>query len=76
MQMMAPAEMGNVIRKCAVFGCADVIVCERGTSFGYGNLIVDPLSFPQLKALGVPVTFDVTHALQLPGALGTPMPNE
>ena len=70
MQMMAPHEMGNVLRKCEALGHDQLIVCERGTSFGYGNLVVDPLSFPQLKAFGYPVTFDVTHALQMPGALG------
>ena len=70
MQGMAPDEMANVVAKARAFGAADVIVCERGTTFGYGNLVVDPLAFGRLKALGVPVTFDVTHALQLPGARG------
>jgi 2-dehydro-3-deoxyphosphooctonate aldolase (KDO 8-P synthase) len=71
MQMMAPADVENIARKCEGFGNGRIVVCERGTSFGYGNLIVDPLAFPQMKALGLPVTFDVTHALQLPGGLGT-----
>ena len=71
MQLMAPADMGNVVDKCRHFGSADVVVCERGTAFGYGNLVVDPLAFGALKDLGVPVTFDVTHALQLPGGRGT-----
>ena len=71
MQMMAPAEMANVVEKCAAFGGSRLIVCERGASFGYGNLVVDPTSFTELKALGTPVAFDVTHALQQPGALGS-----
>ncbi len=70
MQMMAPHEMGNVLRKCEALGNDQLMICERGTSFGYGNLVVDPLAFPQLKTFGYPVTFDVTHALQRPGALG------
>lgn len=70
MQMMAPADMAPAVDKCAALGARHVAVCERGTLFGYGRLIVDPLAFVELKALGVPVTFDVTHALQLPGALG------
>lgn len=70
MQMMAPLEMGNVLEKCRAFGASGVILCERGTSLGYGNLVVDPLSFPQLRSLGAPVSFDVTHSLQLPGGLG------
>lgn len=67
MQMMAPEEMGAVLKKCAHFGQDQVILCERGTQFGYGQLIVDPLSFPLLKTFGAPVSFDVTHALQQPG---------
>lgn len=67
MQMLAPHEMQAIIDKCGVFGQDQVILCERGTSFGYGNLVVDPLSFSQLKSLGVPVSFDVTHSLQKPG---------
>ena len=70
MQMMAPHEMGNVLKKCEALGNDQLMICERGTSFGYGNLVVDPLAFPQLKTFGYPVTFDVTHALQMPGALG------
>lgn len=67
MQMLAPFEMQAIIEKCVHFGNQQVILCERGSSFGQGQLIVDPLSFPQLKALQVPVSFDVTHSLQLPG---------
>lgn len=67
MQMLAPYEMQGVLKKCRQFDHHQVILCERGTSFGYGNLVVDPLSFTQLKSLGAPVSFDVTHSLQLPG---------
>jgi len=70
MQGMSPRSMANVVAKANALGARGVIVCERGTSFGYENLVVDPLAFGTLKALGVPVTFDVTHALQLPGAMG------
>jgi len=70
MQCMAPREMGRVLDKCLAFGKREVILCERGTLFGYHNLVVDPLSFPALKSFGSPVSFDVTHALQQPGALG------
>jgi 2-dehydro-3-deoxyphosphooctonate aldolase (KDO 8-P synthase) len=70
MQIMAASEMSNVIDKCHSLGNENIILCERGTSFGYNNLVVDPLNFSQLKALGKPVSFDVTHALQQPGGLG------
>ena len=69
MQLMAPQELRHTVEKCRSFGSkAPILLCERGTLFGYHNLVVDPLSFHQLKALNCPVTFDVTHALQLPGA--------
>ncbi len=70
MQCMAPGEMRAVASKCEALGAREVLLCERGTLFGYNNLVVDPLSFSHLKELGPPVTFDVTHALQQPGALG------
>ncbi|MCB9762991.1 MAG: 3-deoxy-8-phosphooctulonate synthase [Alphaproteobacteria bacterium] len=70
MQLMAPAEMANVRDKCRALGAEQLILCERGTMFGYHNLVVDPLSFVQLRALGCPVSFDVTHSLQQPGGLG------
>ncbi len=70
MQVMAPEEMRNVVAKCTALGQSEVIVCERGTLFGYGRLVVDPLSLSTLRALNRPVSFDVTHALQLPGGLG------
>lgn len=66
-QFMAPDDMGQVVEKCRAAGNENVLLCERGTSFGYHNLIVDMRSFPILRALGVPVVYDVTHSLQLPG---------
>jgi 2-dehydro-3-deoxyphosphooctonate aldolase (KDO 8-P synthase) len=70
MQLMAPSEMKNVLVKCHSFGAKDIILCERGTLFGYHNLVVDPLSFEQLKELNCPVSFDITHSLQQPGSQG------
>ena len=67
-QFLAPKDMKHVIAKVTGSGNAKVIVTERGVSFGYNNLVVDPRSFPMLRALGYPVVFDVTHSLQLPGA--------
>lgn len=66
-QFLAPREMAHIIRKCEEAGNDRIILCERGTSFGYNNLVVDMLGFGILKAMGVPVFFDVTHALQMPG---------
>jgi 2-dehydro-3-deoxyphosphooctonate aldolase (KDO 8-P synthase) len=67
-QFLAPNDMKHVIAKVTESGNRNVIVTERGVSFGYNNLVVDPRSFPMLRALGYPVIFDVTHSLQLPGA--------
>ncbi len=69
-QFLSPQEMGNIIHKCEQAGNDNVILCERGTSFGYNNLVVDMLGFPILKQWGNPVIFDVTHALQFPGGQG------
>jgi 2-dehydro-3-deoxyphosphooctonate aldolase (KDO 8-P synthase) len=71
MQVMAPEDMEFVLEKCSFYGNERVMVCERGTMFGYGNLVVDPLTFPKLKSFGYPVVFDVTHSLQMPGSLGS-----
>lgn len=68
MQMMAPSDVGHAAAKAQ--GAPGVILCERGTSFGPGRIVVDPLSFAALAALGWPVSFDVTHAVQTPGSLG------
>ena len=67
-QFLAPKDMKHVIAKITESGNPNVTVTERGVSFGYNNLVVDPRAFPMLRALGVPVIFDVTHSLQLPGA--------
>ena len=67
-QFLAPKDMKHVIAKVAESGNPNVIITERGVSFGYNNLVVDPRAFPMLRALGYPVVFDVTHSLQLPGA--------
>jgi 2-dehydro-3-deoxyphosphooctonate aldolase (KDO 8-P synthase) len=67
-QFLAPKDMRHVIAKITDAGNPRVLVTERGVSFGYNNLVVDPRAFPMLRALGWPVIFDVTHSLQLPGA--------
>ena len=67
MQMLAPYEMKAIIEKCNSFGNEQVILCERGTSFGYGRLILDPLSLAEMKNFTVPISLDVSHALQYPG---------
>ena len=67
-QFLAPADMRHVIAKISSAGNEQIVVTERGTSFGYNNLIVDMRAFPMLRALGYPVVYDVTHSLQLPGA--------
>jgi 2-dehydro-3-deoxyphosphooctonate aldolase (KDO 8-P synthase) len=67
-QFLAPNDMKHAIAKVTQSGNPHVLVTERGVSFGYNNLIVDPRAFPMLRALGYPVIFDVTHSLQLPGA--------
>ena len=69
-QFLSAIEMKNVIEKCMQAGNKKVILCERGNSFGYNNLIVDMINFQIMKELEVPVIFDATHSLQLPGGLG------
>jgi 2-dehydro-3-deoxyphosphooctonate aldolase (KDO 8-P synthase) len=66
-QFLAPAEMQHIIAKFKEAGNEKLMLCERGSSFGYNNLVVDMLGFPILKSFGFPVLFDVTHALQMPG---------
>jgi 2-dehydro-3-deoxyphosphooctonate aldolase (KDO 8-P synthase) len=66
-QFLAPDDVKHAIAKAADAGNPKVIVTERGTSFGYHNLVVDMRAFPMIRRLGVPVIFDVTHSLQLPG---------
>ncbi len=70
-QFMAPIEMANVVAKLEDAGAAGILITERGSSFGYHNLVVDFRSLPQLRALGHPVVFDATHSVQLPGGRGT-----
>jgi len=69
-QFLAPADMQHVVGKLAAGGCRDVLLGERGTFFGYGRLINDMRSIPQMQSLGVPVIFDATHSVQEPGGLG------
>ena len=66
-QFMAPDDMGQVVEKCRAAGNEKVLLCERGASFGYHDLVVDMRSFPIMRAFGCPVIYDVTHSLQLPG---------
>ena len=66
-QFLAPEDMKHAVAKVVDAGNPRVIITERGTSFGYHNLVVDMRAFPMMRALGVPVVFDVTHSLQLPG---------
>jgi len=66
-QFLAPDDVKHAIAKVTESGNSKVIVTERGASFGYHNLVVDMRAFPMMRALGVPVVFDVTHSLQLPG---------
>ena len=70
MQMMAPWDVKNVFKKFVELGNDNLIICERGTQFGYNNLVVDPLSVPEMKKMGYPIMFDITHSLQQPGGLG------
>ena len=67
-QFLAPRDMRHAIEKVRASGNDRVVLTERGFSFGYNNLVVDMRAFPMMRELGVPVIFDVTHSLQLPGA--------
>jgi len=69
-QFLAPWDMKSVAKKCEAFGARELMVCERGTSHGYGRLVVDMTGFRHLSATGHPVVFDATHSVQEPGALG------
>lgn len=66
-QFLAPQEMRHILNKCEEAGNSNLILCERGSSFGYNNLVVDMLGFSTMKEMGYPVMFDATHALQMPG---------
>ena len=69
-QFLAPWDIEQVVKKLERNGCQQILLTERGTSFGYNNLVVDIRSFPVMRGFGYPVLFDVTHSLQLPGGLG------
>jgi 2-dehydro-3-deoxyphosphooctonate aldolase (KDO 8-P synthase) len=69
-QFSAPGDMKHVIAKLEAGGCRNVLLCERGTFFGYGRLVNDMAAIPQMQALGAPVVFDATHSVQEPGGLG------
>jgi 2-dehydro-3-deoxyphosphooctonate aldolase (KDO 8-P synthase) len=69
-QFLAPWDAKNIVDKLRESGCEKILLTERGASFGYNNLVVDLRSFPIMRSFGVPVVFDVTHSLQLPGGLG------
>lgn len=69
-QFLSPWDAKNIVEKLNAAGCDKILLTERGASFGYNNLVVDLRSFPVMRSFGVPVVFDVTHSLQLPGGLG------
>lgn len=69
-QFLAPADMQYVVNKLETGGCQDILLCERGTFFGYGRLVNDMKSLPAMRELGPPVVFDATHSVQEPGGLG------
>ena len=70
-QFLSPWEMGNVVEKARSTGNDAVMVCERGFSFGYNNLVSDMRSLSVMRATGAPVVFDATHSVQLPGGQGS-----
>lgn len=70
-QFMAPLDMKNVINKMVGMGNENILLTERGFSFGYNNLVVDMRSLALMRSLGYPVVFDATHSVQLPGGAGT-----
>ena len=70
-QYLAPWDMKHVVGKLQTGGCQNILLGERGTFFGYGRLVNDMRSIPEMQALGVPVVFDATHSVQEPGGLGS-----
>jgi 2-dehydro-3-deoxyphosphooctonate aldolase (KDO 8-P synthase) len=70
-QFLSPAEMKNVVEKAASTGNRQILVCERGFSFGYNNLVVDMRGLAAMRDTGCPVVFDATHSVQMPGGQGT-----
>lgn len=69
-QFMAPGDMRYVVGKLVASGCCNILLAERGTFFGYGRLINDMASLPEMRQLGTPVVFDATHSVQRPGGMG------
>jgi 2-dehydro-3-deoxyphosphooctonate aldolase (KDO 8-P synthase) len=69
-QFMAPMDMRYVVEKLTAGGCRDILLCERGTFFGYGRLTTDIKALIQMREIGVPIIFDATHSVQEPGGLG------
>jgi 2-dehydro-3-deoxyphosphooctonate aldolase (KDO 8-P synthase) len=69
-QFLSPAEMGQVVAKARATGAEKILLTERGTTFGYNNLVADMRSIPIMKSFGCPVVFDATHSVQLPGGGG------
>ena len=70
-QFLSPWDMKNVVEKARAVGNDDIMVCERGASFGYNNLVSDMRSLAVMRDTGCPVVFDATHSVQLPGGQGT-----
>jgi 2-dehydro-3-deoxyphosphooctonate aldolase (KDO 8-P synthase) len=70
-QFLAPGDMKNVVQKVLEAGNENILLTERGASFGYNNLVVDMRSLPIMRSFGYPVVFDATHSVQLPGGAGT-----
>ena len=70
-QFLAPWDMVNVVKKLQDSGAAEILLTERGTSFGYNTFVVDMTSIPQMQQFGYPVIFDATHSVQKPGGKGT-----
>jgi 2-dehydro-3-deoxyphosphooctonate aldolase (KDO 8-P synthase) len=70
-QFLSPPEMGNAVKKVEECGNRRIVLTERGSSFGYNNLVVDMRAFPIMRRFGYPVVFDATHSVQLPGGGGT-----
>ena len=69
-QFLSPEDMGNIVEKARKSGAEGILVTERGSSFGYNNLVVDMTAFSRMRRFDLPLIFDATHSLQLPGGLG------
>ena len=69
-QFIAPEDMIHAVRKCEESGNANILLTERGTTFGYGRLVNDMRAIPLMQQMGCPVVFDATHSVQLPGGRG------